>query len=198
MLTTSLKHWGLIFNFFIMIPAALFVRENSIYKELGLDCYDIKRDARSYSGNSAVIAHPPCRSWGQLSHFAKPRADEKDLAIIALNQVRRYGGVLEHPRASRLWKEFNLPMGSQIDLYGGFTLSINQSWFGHRAKKSTLLYIVGLRPSEIPAYPLSFDLPSRSVESMSTTEREKTPILFAQWLVDLVTLINKKNNFKPL
>ena len=94
--------------------SALFVRKDSIYKTLGLDCWDIDRDGRRWPGGNPCIAHPPCRAWGQLSHMANPREGEKDLAIFAVNRIRMYGGVLEHPRASRLWPCLNLPVGDEV------------------------------------------------------------------------------------
>ena len=45
----------------------LFVAPNSIYKELGCDCYDAGRDARTYTGSAPVVAHPPCQLWGKLA-----------------------------------------------------------------------------------------------------------------------------------
>ena len=63
--------------------AVLFARQDSRYKQLhGFDVYDIDRDARTYNKNYPVIAHPPCRAWGRLSHMANPRHDEKDLSLI--------------------------------------------------------------------------------------------------------------------
>jgi hypothetical protein len=32
-------------------------------------------------------------------------------------------------------------------------LPIDQYWFGHRAEKKTILYIVGINPTELPAFP---------------------------------------------
>lgn len=84
--------------------AALFVRADSIYKTMpGVDAWDIERDARKWPGGCPVVAHPPCRAWGRLRQFAKPRPDEKDLAPWAVEKVRRWGGVLEHPANSSLW-----------------------------------------------------------------------------------------------
>jgi hypothetical protein len=40
------------------------------------------------------------------------------------------------------------------DEFGGWTLPIFQSSFGHRAEKATLLYIVGCEPADIPEMPL--------------------------------------------
>lgn len=142
-----------------MKAAVLFARSDSIYKTIpGLDVYDMDRDARSYSGGLPVIAHPPCRAWGRLRKFAKPRSDEKDLAFFAVDQVRKNGGVLEHPESSSLWAAADLPRPAsnriEIDAYGGWTLAIAQFWFGHRAMKRTWLYIVGVPPAHIPNFPL--------------------------------------------
>lgn len=48
----------------------LFVRDQSHYKVMGLDCYDRRRDARTFAGTGPVIAHPPCRTWGNLRTVA--------------------------------------------------------------------------------------------------------------------------------
>lgn len=146
--------------------AALFVRSDSIYKQLpDIDCWDADRDARNYMGYYPVIAHPPCRAWGQLSHFAKPRRDGKELAIHAIELIRTVGGVLEHPRGSKLWKHLNLPMPGQTDEFGGFTICIDQFQFGHKAQKRSLLYICGTKPSRLPAIPLRFDAVEFTVAS---------------------------------
>jgi len=103
----------------LLVIAILFARDDSRYKELdGYDVYDIHRDARSYCKKMPVIAHPPCRAWGMLSHMANPREGEKQLAYLALAQVRLNGGILEHPAGSRLWKEAPLPVagGGKMNL----------------------------------------------------------------------------------
>lgn len=44
----------------MVMVAVLFARSNSVYKSMpGCDVFDLERDARTYSGNSPVIAHPP-------------------------------------------------------------------------------------------------------------------------------------------
>lgn len=185
--------------------SVLFARKDSIYKSFNCDVWDIDRDAKNFTGPGPVICHPPCRAWGQLANFSKPRPGEKELAIWAIEQVRKFGGVLEHPAASKLWPWLNLPTGSKKDIYGGFTLSVDQSWFGHRARKRTFLYIVGVEPANIPPYPLSFDTVTRCIGAMGTKkeftgrarawkkevshkEREATPEKFARWLLDLAEL----------
>lgn len=144
--------------------AILFARQDSIYKTMpGLDVYDIDRDARTYAGELPVVAHPPCRAWGALRHFAKPRPDERELALWAVDEVRRCGGVLEHPAASRLWPEKGLPDPGRHDSFGGFTLPIDQDWFGHRAEKRTRLYIVGCEPRDVPPIPIKLEEPTHVI-----------------------------------
>lgn len=176
--------------------AVLFARSDSIYKTLPeCDVYDIDRDARTYRGTLPVIAHPPCRGWGRLRHFAKPRPDEKALALYAVQQVRARGGVLEHPEYSTLWEAADLPLpGEGSDEWGGWTLPVPQFWFGHRAMKWTWLYIVGVLPADIPDIPLILgDSPCVIAQSKKTktrpevsrAEREATPAPFARFLIQL-------------
>lgn len=145
--------------------SVLYVRSDSIYQLLNVDCWDIERDARNFNGNNVIIAHPPCRTWGNLSHLAKPRPDEKELAIIAVNSVRKNGGILEHPIKSRLFSEMQIPPPGSIDEFGGFLLSINQSWFGHRAEKKTYLYFCGITAKQLPLYPISLDAVTHVISS---------------------------------
>lgn len=171
-----------------MRAAALFTRADSHYLALGLDCYDERRDARTFAGSSPVVAHPPCRGWGRLSHFAKPRDGELDLGRFAVLTVRRNGGVLEHPAHSRLWFDCALPNpGRGRDVHGGWTLPVDQSWFGHRAPKATWLYIVGCQPFEVPPIPFHLGVAPGRVENMGRAERERTPPVFAAWLVLLAS-----------
>lgn len=138
-----------------MTVAVLFARKDSNYKQLpDVEVYDIERDARTYDGPFPVVAHPPCRGWGRLRRFAKVRPDERNLARLAVALVREFGGVLEHPEGSKLWPSQLLPLPGQTDSYGGWTMAIPQHWFGHRAEKMTLLYIVGLKPTEVPPLPM--------------------------------------------
>ena len=187
--------------------AVLFARADSVYKTLpGCDVYDIERDARTWQGGAPVVAHPPCRAWGRLRAFAKPRHDEKDLARWAVAQVRQWGGVLEHPESSTLWADQRLPRyQNERDGHGGWTLPIHQFWFGHRAQKRTWVYIVGVNPWEIPDLPLRLGqsdcrirLDKRRPDGthirkgdkdyqpiLGDAEREHTPPELAAWLVEL-------------
>ena len=180
-----------------MTVAVLFARQDSYYKTLpNVDCYDIDRDARTWPGGCPVVAHPPCRAWGLLRQFAKPRPDEKALAPWAVAQIREWGGVLEHPAGSTLWPELKLPEPGQRDEFGGWTLVIHQHWFGHRAQKATRLYICGIEPWEIPEMPMKLGNATHCIRptknyprlpSVTKSEREHTPPALAEWLVDLAS-----------
>lgn len=190
-----------------MTVAVLFAREDSCYKALpDVDVWDAERDARLWPGGCPVVAHPPCRAWGQLRKLANPRPDEKQLAIYAVAQVRKFGGVLEHPKNSTLWPVAGLPApGGERDAWGGWTLPIFQHSWGHRAEKATLLYIVGCAPADVPAMPLALGEARYICGSsgrrrdgsrlhkgdhgwrpeIGKEEREHTPPELAKWLVEL-------------
>ena len=176
-----------------MTVAALFARSDSIYKMLpDVEVYDMERDARTYDGPWPVVAHPPCRGWGAFSWRANVRPDERNLARLAVSLVRAYGGVLEHPAASRLWPDQRLPSPGERDQYGGFTLPIDQHWWGHKAEKATWFYVVGCEPRDMPAVPLALGEAAYVVQSrkredyrphITKAEREHTPPELAEWLV---------------
>ena len=187
--------------------AVLFVRADSIYKTFSeVDCYDAERDARSWPGGYPIVAHPPCRSWGTLKTWAKAPPHEHGLALWALDQVRRFGGVLEHPARSDLWKEAHLPEPDQFpDEWGGWTFECDQFHWGHLARKCTRLYICGLEKNELPPIPHREGQPSHCVSSLAgkrmlrdervrlktwkpelgPNRRDKTPLDFALWLVKI-------------
>ena len=179
-----------------MTVAVLFARADSIYKTLpDVEVYDMERDARTYDGPWPVVAHPPCRAWGRLRQFAKPRPDEKSLAIEALAHVRRVGGVLEHPSESSLWADQGLPRpGRMPDNFGGWSLEIQQFHWGHRAEKATWLHVVGCGPDDLPVMPRREGKATHCVRptkayprlpSITKAEREQTPPDLAVWLVEL-------------
>ncbi len=179
--------------------AVLFARRDSIYKTIpGCEVWDFDRDALKWQGGSPIIGHPPCRAWGGLRAFAKPRPGERELATWCVDRIREEGGVLEHPAASLLWPEYGLPAPGRRDRFGGFTIGIHQDWFGHRAEKATRLYVVGCDPRSIPPIPLKLEEPTHVINQtirlsegrfrkpeVSKAEREHTPEPLAHWLVAL-------------
>ena len=184
----------------LLVIAVLFARDDSRYKELdGYDVYDIHRDARNYCKSYPVIAHPPCRAWGMLSHMANPRPDEKQLAYYALAQVRLNGGILEHPAGSRLWKEAPLPLGDEVDEFGGFTIEIDQFDFGHVAHKNTKLYICGIDKDKLPPMPpKNLSSTNRSIcgnvkgtKRCTQYQREYTPDDLINWMTKVCNELQK-------
>jgi hypothetical protein len=175
--------------------AVLFADRDSIYKTLpGVEVYDIDRDARTFPGGMPVVAHPPCRTWGCLAHFAKAPPEEHDFATWAIEQVRRNGGVVEHPGTSRFWKLRTVPKLGEQDSFGGFVLPVFQWWFGHRAEKATRLLICGVKAKELPPVPFRIGEPEFTLQRrwpaskgrrVSERERSATPPAFAEWLIEL-------------
>lgn len=123
--------------------AALYVDPRGPYPKMpGVECWDEARDARTYQGPHPVVAHPPCGPWGDMRHLCKNQP--RDLAPCAVEQVRLWGGVLEHPARSRLWSWMGLPgPGDATDSHGGRTFVVEQVDWGHKCRKPTWLYVVG-------------------------------------------------------
>lgn len=131
--------------------AALFVERDGAYYGLpDVDPWPIDRDARTYAGPHPVVAHPPCERWHQLSAVNAKRwgyAINEDGGCFraALEAVRRWGGVLEHPAETRAFKFHGVPEPRaghwQLTIDGDWVTEVNQAAYGHRARKRTwLLY----------------------------------------------------------
>ena len=135
--------------------AALYVEEDGPYSNIeGVDLWPEFRDARLYAGPHPVVAHPPCARWSVLAPLVearggKKRRDDDGCFAAALDAVRTFGGVLEHPANSAAWRWFGLctpPSGGgwvNADWVGGWTCAVSQSQYGHVARKRTWLYAVG-------------------------------------------------------
>ena len=135
--------------------AALYVDPKGTYSEVdGVDLWGEDRDARLYAGPYPVVAHPPCSRWCRLAglveaRWGHKRGDDGGCFEAALDAVRRWGGVLEHPAYSDAWAAYDLnkpPTGGGwvvADWEGGWTCYIEQGRYGHAAKKATWLYANG-------------------------------------------------------
>lgn len=134
--------------------AALYVLRRGPYSALeGVETWDDRRDARTYAGPWPVVAHPPCERWGCYwsggpnARERKLRGDDGGCFAAALDAVRRWGGVLEHPSTTSAWRTFGLltpPRDGGWVSCGlgdpGWTCCVEQGWYGHRARKATWLY----------------------------------------------------------
>jgi hypothetical protein len=141
--------------------AALFVEEDGIYSgRSDVEVWGVTRDARLYAGPWPCVLHPPCQRWGRYwsggpsARVRRKLGDDGGCFESALASVRQWGGVLEHPEASHAWRTYGLtpppksggwiPAGDGI----GHTCCVEQGHYGHRARKATWLYAVGV---ELPA-----------------------------------------------
>jgi hypothetical protein len=176
----------------------LFAARNSVYKTIpGLDVWDEERDALNWPGGNPGIFHPPCRLFCALKHLSTAPESEKKLSYWAVEKVRRWGGVLEHPASSTLWRDMDLPIPGCSDDYG-FTFGLDQFWFGHLARKRTRLYICGPSAKDLPDIPLRFGEPknlwSTHHNSMKRVRwsgiRDATPPAFAHWLIAVAERCN--------
>jgi len=138
--------------------AALYVQTGGCYFNLpGVDPWDEERDARMYQGPWPVITHSPCQRYGRFwkgqpgnikKGIVERKGDDKGCFKSALFDVRRWGGVMEHPEGSHAWAMFGLAkppkQGGWIraDDYG-WTCRVEQGQYGHYCPKPTWLYAVG-------------------------------------------------------
>lgn len=138
--------------------AALFVYNDprgSYWGVPGVELWGEAEDARLYPGVHPVVAHPPCSRWCRLAglveaRWGHKRGDDGDCFKSALDSVRRWGGVLEHPAYSDAWAAFDLPRpsrsgGWQRGMCGGWSCHVEQGRYGHPAKKATWLYAYGTK-----------------------------------------------------
>lgn len=196
-----------------MKVAALYVERGGPYFTMpDVDPWDRERDARLYAGPWPVVAHPPCGPWGNLRHLCVPNRDrlnDADCGPIAVDQVRRWGGMLEQPAGSKLFdhcgcaKPTLSPGSFVVDKFGGIAIEVCQVEWGHPARKRTWLYLVGIRrphitpplPGRAPTHWVSGGrLHNRKgsggivppgIKVCSAQQRRRTPPAFARWLVDL-------------
>lgn len=108
------------------------------------------------------------------------------MGLHAIEMVRRWGGVLEHPIASDIWDHIPPMVGMIVD--------VDLNRFGFPATKRTRLWFHRCTPLPIdpswrvkPALHVSKSgKVRRGIEQMSgtSTKRSATPPLMARWLVE--------------
>lgn len=146
--------------------AALYVETGGCYYGLsGVDPWDIERDARAYAGPHPVVAHPPCQRWGKMwagqplwikrTGERKVKGDDGGCFAGALQSVRTWGGVIEHPCGSHAWPHFGLAVPPRNGGWiaagdGGWTCCVEQGRHGHYARKPTLLLVHGVDRAALP------------------------------------------------
>lgn len=113
--------------------AVLWVQKRSNYNKLWpwVQLWTAGMDANTYDGPWPVIAHPPCGPWGNFKGMCFKQS--KHHGIMAMKLVHRYGGVVEQPLGSSLFREHGDGRDLQV---------VDQGDYGHVARKRTLLYWV--------------------------------------------------------
>lgn len=175
--------------------AALYVMDRSVYHDLPfVDAWPRSRDANAYPGPFPIVAHPPCSAWSRLwnCHRSRSRPGCGDTTgIQAVTLVRRFGGILEQPAGSQLWPAAYLPDPGGPDLWGGETIVINQSEWGHPSTKPTWLYICRADPLPPPPQPGRV---GKRLDHCSKNQKFATPPLLA---LALVTAARSARPFHP-
>ena len=193
--------------------AALYVQPRGCYYGLrGVEPWGLpEKDARTYAGPWPVVAHPPCARWGRYwsggpsapGRFTK--GDDGGCFAAALDAVRKWGGVIDHPEGSYAWPAHGIlrppRSGGWVAAADGvgWTCCVEQGWYGHRARKATWLYAVGcelpsLQWGKSPAT-AKIDLSCYSKEDrrravktgicqrLSRRQREATPLEFRDVMI---------------
>lgn len=202
--------------------AALFVDERGPYMSMpGVDAWGVSRDARSYPGQLPVVSHPPCAPWSSLKHMKRaPGAADADAecGLIAVDQVKLWGGVLEQPAKSKLWERCRLPAPITTsplrhdlwqECFAGFSVEVEQVSWGHVARKKTWLFFVAVDPRNVFNTLRTGGVPTHwcsggrrrsngsgglvppGIKVCSAQQRRRTPIAFAEWLVQLARSVRR-------
>lgn len=169
------------------MPAVLGMPRTDAYADLGADCFGDVASAAQFGGRRPVVAHPPRHAFGRFNPLGRVSSRDQQLTLWMLDQVRTWGGVLEHPANSRLWADVGLPVpGDKRDPIGGWTLPVWQSWWGGTRPRPTWLYVVGYDQPHMPPMPLALSrLPAEDAEP----DHSALPPAFAAWLVRLAIVI---------
>lgn len=191
--------------------AALYVAANGVYATRpDVDLWTEQRDARLYPGPYPVVAHPPCARWCRLSglveaRYGYQRGQDGGCFAAALEAVRRWGGVLEHPAFSDAWAAHGLlspPRGGgwvvaePLGAGPGWTCHVEQGHYGHPARKATWLYAAHVHLTPLRWGPVAPHQVSATVSwchsdfrpdrrRLSVGESSATPAQFADILLGL-------------
>jgi hypothetical protein len=177
--------------------AALYMSTRGPYTRLVREWFDVQRNAKLYAGPLPVVAHPPCGPWSKLRALCTKQ--DPACGLRAVNQVRKWGGVLEHPEGSKLWIACDMPRPDELpDRYGGRTYAVSQVSWGHPCVKPTWLYCVrvphdlvvdGLRTGGAPTHRVTSGPRGPKLPTAHKTMASATPFEFAVWLCSLANAV---------
>ena len=178
------------------IAALYVIPDGPYFNQPGVDLWDEAKDARLYPGPHPVIAHPPCARWGKYWFYGGPGrrhvlGDDVGCFEAALQAVRKWGGVLEHPEGSHAWRQFQILRppkygGWKIADAWGFTCCVEQGNYGHPARKATWLYVSGVSIADLPFLKWGRSSADRKVDDhLSKCQRMLTPEPFRDLLINI-------------
>jgi hypothetical protein len=162
------------------------------------NCWGVERDAKTYAGPHPGVYHPPCGPWGRLKALCTKQ--DPTCGPQAVEQLLEFGGVLEHPAHSSLWKHCELPRPfPSLPFAPGrvWGLEVDQCRWGHKCRKRTWLLFAGVAPAALPPVP-PWQEPTHCIDDgaarragrpsewlkMPSNETHVTPPAFAEWLVE--------------
>jgi hypothetical protein len=162
----------------------------------GVSMWTYRRNAKLYDGPDPVVAHPPCGPWSRLKFLCTKQ--DPTCGPRAVIQVQKWGGVLEHPRESSLFRHCSLPRpGDPSDAYGGYTIAVHQVAWGHSCAKPTWLYLVGvpraiaeagIRTGGVETHRVTNGPRGKRLPKATAAKARGTPKAFAEWLVSLARI----------
>lgn len=198
---------------------ALFVETNGIYfKDPRVIPWDKKTNAFNCRNGFPAICHPPCERWGRYWSGGpsvkrrKVLGDDGGAFAFCLWYVRTYGGVIEHPEASRAFDYYGLETPPKkggwvsCDKYGGWACCVEQGNYGHEARKATWLYFNGSWPIDLKWGPseakVKFETSLKDsslrgqdgykpAQKLSDKQRLATPKEFKELLITMVDKLNE-------
>jgi hypothetical protein len=106
---------------------------------------------------------------------------EKNLGLWCVEQVLKFGGVLEHPAESSLFDAAKLPKPSEKGEPFLYTIYIEQQWFGYLCRKPTWVLVSGVPRHHLPEIPFGFNK-DNTWEDKTDFQRARTMNPFAEWL----------------
>ncbi len=117
--------------------------------------------------------------------------------------MRAFGGVLEHPANSKLFRHCRLPWPGELpDEFGGRTYAVRQVSWGHLCEKPTWLYVVGVDPLSVARAIRVGGEPSRRVTNgprgpqlprATAAQIIHTPPAFVDFLISIAQSVPQRN-----
>lgn len=178
--------------------AALYIDPKGVYSRMpGIDCWDETRDARLYRGPHSVIAHPPCKRWGNFANYqGRTIGDDDGCFDAAMASIESFGGVIEHPFGSKAFKLHGIAGPGRTThgwwpckRPGWYACTVWQGHYDHPCPKPTWLAVNKVKPHRLPfIIGGASHVPGR-VQNQPSNGRHWTSLRFAELLVSIASQV---------